>query len=75
MVNQFEAMFKVQIALLEGWAKLWKDSFTAFEVLAEQQAKLLQHPSYTRLQDFIPTGASLLDHYGKRSHDVDVEKV
>ena len=75
MVNQFETMLKMQVAMCEGWVKLWKDSFTAYENLIEHQAKLLQHPNYIRLQDFIPNGASLLDHYGKRAHDVDVEKV
>ena len=75
MVNNFEALFKMQVALCEGWAKLFKDSFVAYENLLEQQAKILNHPSYIRLTDIIPTGASLLDHYGKRSHDVDVERV
>jgi len=75
MVNHFEAMFRVQLAMCEGWAKLFKDSFVAYENLLDQQAKILNHPSYPRLSDMIPTGASLLDHYGKRAHDVDVERV
>ncbi|HVI50236.1 MAG TPA: hypothetical protein VM661_03400 [Candidatus Sulfotelmatobacter sp.] len=75
MVNQYESMLKLQIAAWEGWVKLWKDGFTAYETLVAHQGKLLQHPSYLRFQDFIPSGASLLDHYGKRSHDVDVERV
>lgn len=75
MVNPYEALFKMQIAMLEGWAKMMKDNFTAFETLAEHQAKLLNHPSYPRFHDVVATGASLLDMYGKRNHDVDVEKV
>lgn len=75
MVNQFDSMLKLQIAMCEGWVKLWQDTFIAYDHLLEQQAKIMQHPSYIRFQDMIPEGASLLDHYGKRAHDVDVEKV
>lgn len=75
MVNQFEAMLRLQIAMCAGWAKLCTDGFMVCETLASQQAKLLEHPKYLRLSDLIPDGASWFDHYGKRSHDVDVERV
>lgn len=75
MDNQFETMLKLQMAMYQGWAKLMQDSMLSYQRLWEQQAKLFQHPSYFRFHDIVPMGASLLDHYGKRSHDVDVERV
>ena len=75
MANQMDAFIKMQIAMCEGWAKLMSDNFTAYERLFQHQVQLFQHPSYIRLQDMIPMGASWFDHYGKRAHDVDVDHV
>jgi len=75
MNNQFEALVKMQLSMCEGWAKLLQSGFSMYEALIVNQAKMFQHPAYFRYKDIIPQGADLLDHYGKRNHDVDVEKV
>jgi hypothetical protein len=74
-MNQFEALLKMQIAMCEGWAKMVKDGFTAYERLVEHQSKIMAHPAYIRYHDVMPLGASWFDHYGKRTHDVDVEHI
>jgi hypothetical protein len=75
MTSQFEPFFRLQLAAWEGWARLMINNYTAFEKLVESQHKLFCQHSYLRHQNIIPCGASWFDHYGKRNHDVDVEKV
>lgn len=75
MQNHLEALLKIQIAMCEGWAKVMNESFTACERMLAHQAKIFEHPTYIRLRDDVPMGASWFDHYGKRAHDVDVEHV
>ena len=75
MTSPLEALIKMQLAYGEGWAKLMINSFEAYSRLVEHNAKIFEHPTYARLHNIIPMGASWLDHYGKRSTDVDPEKV
>jgi hypothetical protein len=35
----------------------------------------MRHNPYIRFHDVNPGGADWFDHYGKRNHDVDVEKI
>lgn len=75
MTTPYDPFFKIQIALLEGWGRVMADSLDAYEKLLEHQAKILERQGYFRFHNVIPRGADWLDHYGKRNHDVDVEKV
>ncbi len=75
MVTPLEVMVKMQLAMCEGWAKLMIETFTGYERIFEQQAKLFEHPRFLRLQDKIPQGADWSENYGKRNHDVNVERV
>lgn len=75
MTTPYDPFFKMQTALWEGWVHAMMDSLCACERLLEHQAKMLDHHHYFRFHNVIPRGADWIDHYGKRSHDVDVEKV
>lgn len=76
MTNQLEVLVNMQVVLCKAWASMMTDGFGAYQRLLDHQIKLFtQHPSYIRLQDIIPQGPDLKDHYGKRAHDVDVERV
>ena len=75
MLSPLEPFFRMQFTVWEEWAHFVANSVRAYERLAEHQANLLRHHPYIRFHDVIPGGADWFDHYGKRHHDVDVEKV
>ncbi|HXP95433.1 MAG TPA: hypothetical protein VN809_01885 [Telmatospirillum sp.] len=75
MTTPYDPFFKLQIALWEGWVRAMSSGFCVCERLIDQQARILDHQDYFRFHNIIPQGADWLDHYGKRNHDVDVEKV
>ena len=75
MVNQYDTLLKMQMAFWENWFKMVSDGCCGMEKLWAHQLKLFEHGPYVRLHDYIPNGASWFDHYGHRSHDVDVDKV
>jgi hypothetical protein len=76
MSTQFESLFRWQVALCEGWIQMAALSFGAYERLWASQVKILEHQNaYFRSANIIPQGADWFDHYGKRNHDIDVEKV
>ncbi len=51
-----------------AWMRLMKGEFELFGQHAHQRSEELHAQ-----KDVIPTGPQWTDHYGKRSHDVDVE--
>ena len=75
MTTPYDPFFKLQLALWEGWTRAVARNFCVCERMMEHQAKILDHHDYFRIHDAIYQGADWLDHYGKRNHDVDVEKV
>lgn len=75
MPNQWEAFLTLQLAICEGWAKLMKDGLAAYQRVLAHQAMLLDQPSCFRARNMIADGADWFDRYGKRQHDVDVERV
>ncbi|MDR3435482.1 hypothetical protein [Telmatospirillum sp.] len=76
MTTQCTPIFKMQIAIWEGWMRLMLVGIGAYGHLWEQQAAILEHHhAWFRNGNVIPRGADWFDHYGKRNHDVDVEKV
>lgn len=75
MTSPYDPFSKMQLALWKGWMHAMTGSFYAYGRLMEHHAKIVEHHECIRVQDVIPQGADWLDHYGRRNHDVDVEKV
>ncbi|MTJ80569.1 MAG: hypothetical protein F8N37_06065 [Telmatospirillum sp.] len=76
MTPQLESLFSFQLALWNGWIQLTCAGFNAYNRLLLNQSRLLEHHhTYFRCENLIPQGADWDDHYGKRLHDINVEKV
>jgi|GEM_PF-4647189 len=75
MTSPMDFFLKTQTAMGEGMIKFVIQNMRSYEHCLALYSQWLNHPNFVRLQDFIPNGADWLDHYGKRHHDVDVEKV
>ncbi len=75
MVPPFEAVVKMQLAMCEGWTRLAIETFTAYQRLFEHQAKFFHQPHSLRCRDVTPQGADWSENYGKRTGDVNVERV
>ena len=75
MTTPMDFYIKSQTAMGEGWLKCMQQNMRAYEHFLSLYVKWLNHQDFARFADFIPDGASWFDHYGKRAHDVDVEKV
>ena len=75
--NPFLALVTLQFALMEGWVRFLAEGFEAYARLCDHHTKLVHHhhTNFYRLHDVSPSGADWQDHYGKRSHDVNVERV
>ncbi len=54
--------------MVATWTRLMEGEFALFGQHAHQRSEELHAQ-----KDVIPTGSQWTDHYGKRSHDVDVE--
>lgn len=74
MFNPFSAAMTVQSAMIEAWMKAagagtecWRQWFT-------MQQNLLKELPYNRWHTIVPNGASFLDGYGRRTHDIDPER-
>jgi hypothetical protein len=75
MITPWQVFFTLQLAMLDGWVKVLRDSGATWERMAMVQAKMFDHPMRARQQDVMPAGPALADHYGRREHDVNIERV
>lgn len=76
VIDQLAAAQKFQFMLYESWLKLMLDGVKMYENFVEHQSKIMEHNmSALRKCDLPPCGADWFDHYGKRSHDVNIEHV
>lgn len=66
-------LVRIQVALLDGWVCGLLHVWRASQHLMAVNVQLLQHPALHRWHNVLPSGADWLDHYGKRSHDIDIE--
>ena len=71
----FDACIRMQLCMLEGWVRTTNQLADYMVKLSSQQVQMLESPAFKRWRDEIWQGAALDDHYGRRNHDVDVEKV
>jgi hypothetical protein len=74
MLNPFATATNIQLAWVASWMKAANEMARMSQNLCAQQMKLLDGPKFQRCKDVAFRGADLCDHYGKRTHDVDVEK-
>lgn len=80
MASPFETLIEMQRQAFTGaqsFSRLWVSSWLR---VVDQQRQMLDHMT-RRTEDLgsgrprAPKGADLQDHYGKRSRDVDVERI
>ncbi len=80
MFNPLIYALRLQKSAFEGMAAMnrtFMDGY--FKLVRHQQDAMLKHMGPRRAEDkhrrpeVIPDGPDLQDHYGRRSHDIDVE--
>lgn len=74
MFNPFLMMAQCQLAAFDGWMRVANCSWRQYGRMMQLPQELLNHPHY-RMHDVCYRGADLDDHYGRRAHDVDIERV
>lgn len=75
MFNPFVSMANIQLAMLTGWMKLGTDMMSSYQTMLAHQMDLAKAPCFNRWSNIAFRGADWCDHYGKRTRDVDVERV
>lgn len=80
MVNPMTLTLQAQAMAIQGALGMLGAVNDGCARMLDQQARLLQAQGLRRAEDehlhFCPTcGADLMDHYGRRCHDVDVERI
>ncbi len=76
MLNPFLAACQHQAALFDGWMRMAACAWRHYGRMVTLPRELLRHhPAFHRIHDVAYRGADLRDHYGRRAHDVDVERV
>ncbi len=80
MASPFETLIEMQrqaFAGAQSFSRLWVSCWLR---VIDQQRQIFTH-AIRRVEDMgsakpqAPKGADLQDHYGKRSHDVNVERI
>jgi hypothetical protein len=66
-------LIRIQLAMIDGWINAMTHMWRGCQHLLGTNVELLRHPAFHRWHDIHPLGPDWMDHYGKRSHDVDVE--
>lgn len=73
--NAFTDLSGLQTAWMEAWANSVEHAFVCWRHMFELQANFLRHAQeHHRSHIEIASGASFLDRYGKRAHDIDPER-
>lgn len=75
MFNPFLMAFEWQMAAMQAWLRAMSCTATHCAHIAALPEELLNHPDHHRHHDVLYRGPDLEDHYGRRAHDVDVERV
>lgn len=76
MFNPFLAACQFQAAMFDGWMRMMACAWQQYGRMALLPQELLDHHHcHGRAHDVAYRGADLKDHYGRRTHDVDVERV
>lgn len=73
--NAFTDFSGFQNAWMEAWASSVQHAFQCWGHMFELQANFLKHAQeHHRSHIEIASGASFLDRYGRRAHDIDPER-
>lgn len=80
MVNPMTLALQAQTMAVRGTLSMMGTLNGGYAKLLDRNARLLRAAGTRRAEDehlhFCPTrGADLMDHYGRRCHDVDVERI
>lgn len=80
MFNPWVYFLRFQQSAFEGMANMTQVVMDGYvKVIRQQQDAMARHLDHRRAEDnhtrpkVIPSGPDLQDHYGRRSHDIDVE--
>lgn len=74
MVDPVMMVARYQMAMMEGWYRVATCAWHQYAKMMMMPQEMLHHP-HLRLLDVPFRGPDLKDHYGRRAHDVDVERV
>ena len=67
-------LIRIQVAFMEGWITATMHAWQGCQHLMTANSDLLyHHPAFHRWHNVLPAGPELMDHYGRRAHDVDIE--
>lgn len=72
----YRSAAEMQLFAIHAWEAYWQAVCQMYDhALAEQVAFLESHHPIRRWHSERAGAADLLDHYGHRAHDVDVERI
>lgn len=75
MADPYKNFTEIQTAWLQAWANSVQSMFQCWRHMYDVQQTFLKHvEKHHRDHLEIASGASFLDKYGKRSHDIDPER-
>lgn len=73
--NPYKDLNALQSAWMEAWSTSFQHVFQCWRHMFELQQNFLKHAQeHQRSHIEIASGASFLDRYGRRSHDIDPER-
>lgn len=75
MTNPYVLMVEWQIRMATEWLNAVDAMFGMCRHVAQMEEVFLKPQPHHRHHEVPPAGPALDDHYGHRSHDVDVERV
>jgi hypothetical protein len=75
MMTPLDIILEVNQTVCGHWMRATCAGFSLVETLAQRQRHFVCGYAHARFRDSIPNGADWFDHYGHRSHDVNVEQV
>ena len=75
METPMDKIIKAQWGYLDQYLRLMSVGIDMFQYVQRRQAEFIHDRYGMRLRDVIPNGADWFDCYGKRGHDINVERV
>lgn len=76
LANRVQLTLGLPASAAAGWAALWIDGLLLWQRVIEAQIDLLHHQAeFMRKHNHVARGADWMDHYGKRSRDVNIDRV
>ena len=74
--HQLQVAAGLPAAALAGWTAMLADGMHVWQRMIDAQiAVLRQQEAFLRSHNHVARGADWTDHYGRRTHDVNVERL